>query len=89
MVAHNYHSQGNKVVLMKPSIDTRFGENKIISRAVDGMEADVITPPDTNDFSDIEWKEIHYVLVDKAQFLSEQNVDVLRKFRKDVPVICT
>lgn len=34
MVAHNYESQGKPALLMKPSIDTRFGANTIDRKSV-------------------------------------------------------
>ena len=32
-VAHNYRQQNKRVLLIKPSLDTRFGEGTIRSRA--------------------------------------------------------
>lgn len=87
MVAHNYISQGKRVILMKPSIDTRFSESKIVSRAVGGMEADVILFPETNSF-DLDLKNVYCILVDEAQFLSDTNVEALRKLTDKIPVLC-
>ena len=36
-VAHNYRTQGKRVLLLKPRLDTRFAEGSIVSRA--GLEA--------------------------------------------------
>ena len=96
MVAHNYRSQGKNILLMKPSIDTRFGESVIASRAVGGMNADIVIFPDTNIITSIEFgvlgglipADIHCVLVDEAQFLSEKNVEELRRMTDHFPVIC-
>jgi len=86
MVSHNYRSQGKKVILIKPAIDTRFGKNTIDSRAVQGVQADMIITPQTAEFSIPE--DTHCVLVDEAQFLSEKNVKGLRELTLNVPVIC-
>ena len=88
MVAHNYRSQGKGVILMKPSIDTRFGESKIVSRAVEGMEANMILLPETNSFKELDLEDINCILVDEAQFLSDTNVEALRKLTVKIPVIC-
>jgi thymidine kinase len=88
MLAHNYRSQGKRVILMKPSIDTRFGESKIASRAVEGMEADMILFPETNSFKELVLEDVHCILVDEAQFLSDTNVEALRKLTDKIPVIC-
>ena len=32
-VRHNYEAQGKKVLLLKPSVDTRFGNETVRSRA--------------------------------------------------------
>ncbi len=87
MKAYNYRSQGKQVVLMKPSVDDRFGEFKIKSRVVPGMEANIIIHPHTNNFDEIP-SNIKYVLVDEAQFLSTVNVNALRKLSERVPVEC-
>lgn len=87
MIAHNYRTQGKNVILIKPSIDTRFGEFKITSRAMEGLNADIILSPDTDLFC-IDLENIHCILVDEAQFLSEKNVEDLRQLTNRVPVIC-
>ena len=37
--AHNYKLRHLKILIIKPSVDTRFGENKIVSRI--GIDCDV------------------------------------------------
>jgi len=88
MVAHNYRSQGRSPILMKPSVDTRFGDQTINSRAVEGQKVDILLTPDIDSFSDLKIDNTSCVLVDEAQFLSELNVDALRELTKKVPVIC-
>jgi thymidine kinase len=86
MTAYNFTSQQKKVKLMKPILDTRFGDKVIQSRAVKGMTSDVIITPDMRDFSNI--LPVDCVLVDEAQFLSKSNIDGLRDLAMHTIVIC-
>jgi len=88
MVAWNYRSQGKKVLLVKPRIDDRYGEDMICSRAIDGVKADLIMDSNMDNFDSISIKDLYCVLVDEAQFLSEKNVEALRELTKEIPVIC-
>lgn len=88
-VAHNYERQGKKVLVLKPSFDTRFGDREVASRAGLERKADIIinenTVLDPQDF-----KGCHCILVDEAQFLSAKHIDHLRclTLQASVPVIC-
>jgi thymidine kinase len=88
-VAHNYRSQGKRVLLLKPRIDTRFSPDAIVSRAGLEASADVVVEPDTILPIDL-FANLDCVLVDEAQFLSPQLVDQLRAatLTHNVPVIC-
>ncbi len=88
-VAHNYRQQGKRVLLLKPSMDARFGSNTITSRAGLEMEADVLVA-DATDLFDIDFSCINCILVDEAQFFSIHHIQQLRDIAliKDVPVIC-
>lgn len=92
MVAHNYRFQNKRIILAKPSVDDRGGITKISSRALGSVEADInIYPYKTNNFKQTiseSKEEIHCILVDEAQFLSESNVEELRKLTNQIPVIC-
>ena len=91
MVAHNYLSQGKKILLMKQKIDSRFGDTIIKSRAISGVEADIIITPNMSDFSVFvisSSQEIACILIDEAQFLSELNIEGLRRITHILPVIC-
>ena len=88
MVAHNYSSQGKPAILMKPSMDTRFGIKTINSRAVEAQKVNIVITPERDSFSDIVTDNISCVLVDESQFLTEVNIDALRKLTEKVPVIC-
>jgi len=89
-VSHTYHIQGKKCVVMKPAIDTRFGQAIVRSRAGLSQTADVVITSDT-DLSQMPIPEIvHCVVVDEAQFLSAHHIEQLRDLTVswNVPVIC-
>ena len=88
-VAHNYRKQGKRVVLMKPRLDTRFGADKVSSRAGLEAEADVMID-DTTVLEPSDFVGIDCVLVDEAQFLPPAVIESLRRITVDpgVPVIC-
>jgi len=90
-VAHTYKQQGKKVLLIKPSVDIRFGAEAIKSRSGLSCDADILIGNDTNIF-DYNRKnvKIHCVLVDEVQFLEPRHIDQLRMITLlwDVPVIC-
>lgn len=92
MVAHNYKSQGRKILLIKPEVDVRSGAKTIASRAIPGVDADIIMRPDVDHLIELTGKitteNVQCVLVDEAQFLSELNIDQLRSLTDVVPVIC-
>lgn len=88
-VAHNYRYQKKKVLLMKPDLDTRFGKERIKSRAGLEMQADVLIEG-VKSLSEIDYTELDCVLVDEAQFLSLPVIDELRRITLDygIPIIC-
>jgi thymidine kinase len=83
-VAYNYTQQGKNVILIKPKIDTRFGENIIKTRIGLSQEANIITENHT----DIKEEVIKYInnknenisciLVDEVNFMSKKNILSLR-----------
>lgn len=88
-VAHNYRQQGKHVILIKPALDTRFGERLIKSRAGLEQQADLLVDPDS--LLPLEsLTDVHCILVDEVQFLSPRIIDQLRTIASDlnVPVIC-
>ena len=88
-VAHNYRQQNKRVLLIKPSLDTRFGEGTIRSRAGLDCEADLLVHADTR-LDDADFRGLHCALVDEAQFVSPAVIDQLRRItlELEVPVIC-
>ncbi len=88
-VAHNYRQQGKKVLLLKPDLDTRFGKERIKSRAGLEMQADVMIGPQT-DLLVLPYEGVSCLLVDEAQFLTARIIEQLRQITLDwdIPVLC-
>lgn len=88
MVAHNYRSKDKKILLIKPSCDTR-GSNPLMisSRAGQSMHADLLLEGNVTDISFM-LLEIECILVDEAQFLTTENIDMLRGIAMSIPVLC-
>ena len=93
MVAHNYLAQEKDVIILKPSKDTRWGEDREVkSRAITGA-FDAILISDGDDLRAIvsrQAKKIHAILVEEAQFLSRKHVRQLAVIADDfdIPVLC-
>ena len=90
-VAHNYEERDMKVLILKPSIDTK-GNNKIVTRIGLKRKADHVIKSDellSKYLNKID-KDVACIFVDEAQFLTRDHVDELFMFTKikDVPVIC-
>jgi len=87
MVAHNYtQNHGKRILVVKPSVDKRSGDD-IKSRAIkDPLRADLILHPE--DDLKINTSGYSVILVDEAQFLSKTNVDGLRDLSRHISVIC-
>ncbi len=87
MIKHNYEEQGFRVTLFKPSIDDREGEGIIKSRV--GMESKcTLVYPDSSIFDLFQFETTDVIMVDEAQFLSEDQVDELYKISFKIPVMC-
>lgn len=88
-VAHNYRQQGKSVMLLKPAMDSRFGEKEIRSRAGLEMHADILLHPDTI-LEPTDFLGMDCILVDEAQFVSSGIIDQLRKitYEMNIPVLC-
>lgn len=93
--AHNYEERGMKVIIIKPSVDTK-GDSKIVSRLGIDREVDIQLAP-TETILDrldhkIDWLiyQPNVIIVDEAQFLTPSQVDELYVITKecDIPVLC-
>jgi len=93
MVAHNYLAQNKDVIILKPSKDTRWGEeHEVKSRAISGTFPAILLR-DSDDLMSIikqQTKKIHAILVEEAQFLSKDHVRQLAIIADDldIPVLC-
>lgn len=91
-VAHNYEENGLQVIVIKSDQDTK-GEDKIVSRLGKERKVDFLVKETEKllPYGEV-WKEqgIACVLVDEAEFLSEEQVIDLYRITKyyDIPVIC-
>ena len=88
-VAHNYRSQGKRVILIKPRLDTRWGQEVILSRSGLEAQADLLVDADSR-LDPARFAGVDCVLVDEAQFLSPALVEQLRMLTSNpgLPVIC-
>ena len=78
-LAHNLEEKNIPTIIIKPNIDTRDGDNKIVSRA--GLSKDCISVgvnvnlyekvKEINNVMKTHFSELSWVLVDEAQFLTE------------------
>lgn len=74
-VAHNYEERGMKVLLMKPSTDTK-GDDKVVSRLGIDRKVDVLVGPNESVTKKLgKLDDIACVLIDEAQFLTPKQVD--------------
>lgn len=87
-VAYNYEEKDKKVLLIKPSVDTK-GNEKVMNRSNLSSKVDILLKPDDNVLKYIK-KDIAAILIDEAQFLTESQVDDLYKITKiyNIPVLC-
>lgn len=85
--AYNFEENGIPFMVLKPSIDTRDGDNTIHSRI--GLERTCVSiTPDEDIYSAVECynnvlmstlSKLEWILVDECQFLSEEQVNQLAK----------
>ena len=89
---YNYEENDMRVWLIKPSADTRDGEQVLRSRI--GLEATVEVMPPQMDiyerFKETRQGKCDAVIADECQFLTEEQIDQLRAIVDDfdVPVMC-
>ena len=90
-VAHNYRSQGKRILITKPALDTRFGDRMIASRAGLHAEADMLIHDGiVPEPAMLAVAGGACILVDEVQFLPPSVIDVFRVVATEhnVPVIC-
>lgn len=77
-VAYNYQERGQKVIIAKPTVDTKSPE--VLSRLNISAKVDWAISPEQNfikDFLNWETSKIDCILVDEAQFLEPEQVEQL------------
>lgn len=87
--AHSYTVQAKKVKVMKPKMDTRWGEGVVHSRAGLDRPADQLLTEDST-FPAESLEGISCILVDEAQFLHPAVIERLRDVATtlNIPVMC-
>ena len=89
-VAFNYEERGHKVCVIKPNTDTKHG-TKLYTRIGPERETDFCFSKQTDLFDKIskQYKDVHCVLVDEAQFLTPAQVDQLMQIttKLNIPVM--
>lgn len=89
--AYNYEENGYKVLVVKPSIDTKGGDT-IVSRVGVSKKVDYLILPNESVLQKLYNKldDIRCIFVDEAQFLTKTQVDDLFVISKvfDKTVIC-
>lgn len=86
----NYEELDMKVWLIKPSIDTRDGQNIIKSRIGLKCEAEIINP-ETDITKIYETKDnVDVIISDESQFFTPEQIDELRFIvdNYNIPVLC-
>lgn len=94
MCKFNYEQKGMKVMLVKPSLDTRGdadGARMVRSRI--GLVADCETVTRDGSFTELfdnykAQKGCDCIIVDEAQFCTTEQVNQLKQLTRQVPVLC-
>lgn len=93
-VAHNYQERDMKIVIIKPKMDSKGGDN-IISRLGVKRKVDMLISSEDNIFMKMKnWcntkGKIHCILADEVQFFNKEQIDQLFEIavKMDIPTIC-
>ncbi len=71
--AYNFKHNNNQVEVIKPSFDSRFAAQKIVSRI--GLECDAMAMPDLRAYAPAPQTKV--ILVDEVQFFAPSDIDKL------------
>lgn len=90
--AHNYEECGYEVLVLKPKVDTKGGDN-LVSRLNVERKVDLLIDKDDSILKKVKEKltsKLSCILIDESQFLEPKQVDELFFITKelDIPVIC-
>ena len=88
MTRFNYEERGQKCLLVKPRLDQRYEEHKVVSRI--GLTHDCIYFDQMQEMTIMDLQENACIIVDEAQFLTREEVHYLVHLVDDfgIPVIC-
>ena len=93
-VAFNYKERGMRVLILKPAVDTKGGD-QLVSRLGVGRKVDALVTPDRDVFALVEADRngngpLACVLCDASQFFTPEQVEQLFRVTVDlgIPVIC-
>ena len=88
MARFNYEERGQKVLLVKPQLDTRNGDHTVYSRI--GLTYPCVYFHEMRAMADTELQKNDCIIVDEAQFLTKDEVMYLVHLVDDcgIPVIC-
>lgn len=89
-VAYNYEEKGKKVLLMKPSIDTK-GEDTVNNRSGLSRKVDYLIKPQDKIIKYLTFeKNLGAILIDEVQFLTPTQIDELYQITKiaNIPILC-
>ena len=87
----NYEERNMRVLLLKPSVDTRDGYNVVKSRI--GLQKEAITVGGNEDIHKLyldKYSDCNVIIVDECQFLTPEQVDQLSDIviEHNIPVLC-
>lgn len=94
MTKFNYEQKGFKVLLLKPSIDTRDDSNgKTIIASRIGLKSEALTFCENESlikfYSNISKQEkVDVIIIDEAQFCTSSQINELKELSNIMPVIC-
>lgn len=92
-VAYNYEERGMRVLILKPSVDTKGGQC-LVSRLGVKRAVDMLVTPELNVLeairADAQKAPLACVLADESQFFTPEQVDqlLLVTVELNIPVIC-
>ena len=80
-VAHNYEEQGMQVLILKPQVDTKGGD-ELVSRLGVRRKADLLVPPEVDVFEAVRTasrqQKLACVLCDESQFFTPEQAEQIK-----------
>ena len=88
MTNFNYKELGQNPLLVRPRIDTRFGERVVKSRI--GLEHECVMLDELTNMKEEDIKKYDCIIVDEVQFATREQIDFLSDIVDfmNVPVVC-